>query len=112
QMGPELQGDFKIGVDGQRAVDADITLSIFGGVVQLTVAGVAGTGVVPAIGTFVSDMVEPFNHGNFEGRVQPGKQGSQRRTHHPATDEEHIDLLYSHQDFAFNSENQNLQVPV
>ena len=85
QRAPQLQRNLEIGIDGECTVDLNITVGVFRGVVQFAVTGVAGAGVVPAIGAFVSNVAKTLDQGNLKRRVQAVQQGSQSGAHDTTT---------------------------
>ena len=84
EIGPELQRGLEGGVDGQCALDLYLPLGILRGVVQLAVAGVTGAGIVPAVCTFMGDVIKTFNHGDLQGRVQVFEHHPQGGAHDAA----------------------------
>jgi len=90
---PELAGDLEGFVDFDGLGDVDVAVFVFRGVVQLGQRGVAGTGVVPAVGAFFGDAVQALDHFHRPARLQLVQPHGQGGAHDAAADQQHIDFL-------------------
>ncbi len=93
QAGPELQRDFESGIDAERTRDADAAVSRLWCVIQLTISGMAGAGIVPCIAALGRHRLLLFHQHDLQCGIQLIEQSRQRRTHDAAADQQHIDLV-------------------
>ena len=92
--GPELTRDLEGFIDFNGLWDLNVAVLVFRGVVQFSQSRVTGTRVVPAVGAFLSDAIETFNH--LHGQtgfqlVEPDTQGS---AHDAAANQQDINVLW------------------
>ncbi|MNQ40420.1 hypothetical protein D3C85_540710 [compost metagenome] len=91
--GPELTGDLEGFIDFNGLGDLDVAVLVLRRVVQFGQGGVAGTGVVPAVGAFQGDAIETLDHFHRHARLEFIEPDAQCRTHDAATDQQDIDFL-------------------
>ncbi len=96
QGAPELQRLLKAGIDAQGALNGDLAIALAGGVVEFTVAGVAGAGVVPGIGTLAGEARGLLYQGDVTGGIELAHQGGQGLAHNAAADQQHVCLMHPH----------------
>ncbi|MNH29110.1 hypothetical protein D3C79_893200 [compost metagenome] len=90
---PELTGDLEGLVDFDGLGDVDVAVLVFRGVVQLGQRGVAGTGVVPAVGAFFGHAIQALDHFHRPAWLQLVQPHGQGRAHDAAADQQHIYFL-------------------
>jgi len=90
QMGPQLARDVELGVHLERLGDVDAAVVPLRGVVQLAIGGMAGAGVVPALGALLGAIVQALEQGHAEGGVQLFEQGAQGGAHDAGADQHDV----------------------
>src|SRR5271170_3378086 len=67
---PKLPRQVELDIDLQRFGYIDAAVGALGRVIQLTIGGVAGAGVVPGVRAFEGGALERFEHRDLERRLQ------------------------------------------
>ncbi|MNM63526.1 hypothetical protein D3C81_748950 [compost metagenome] len=93
QVGPELLGHLELGIDVHGFLDIDATVGSLWRVVQLTQPGVAGTGVVPRVGTFRGTGVHQLDYFQLDRGVEFLEQYCQGGTHDAGPYQYHVDCF-------------------
>ncbi|MCY1289312.1 hypothetical protein D9M70_384000 [compost metagenome] len=92
-VGPELLGDLELGIDVDGLLDVDGAISRLGRVVQLAEACVAGTRVVPGVGTLDGPGLAKFRDLQLHAWIELFKQYRQRSAHDAGPDQQHVHCL-------------------
>ena len=90
QVGPELTGKIILGIDLQCLRDVDAAVSLFGRVVQFTERGMAGSGIVPSVGTFLCLAAQHLMNLDFELGVKLFEDGGECHAHNAGADQDDI----------------------
>ncbi|MCY1436429.1 hypothetical protein D9M71_525550 [compost metagenome] len=93
QVGPELLRHLELGIDVHGFLDVDGAVGSLWRVVQLTQPGVAGTGVVPRVGTFRGTGVHQLDDFQLDRRVEFLEQYCQGGTHDAGPYQYHVDCF-------------------
>jgi hypothetical protein len=89
---PEVPRALEAGEDreGGRDVEAGVGRRGRRGVVEFAETGVAGAGVVPAVGAFAREVVAGLEHMNREARIQGLEKCTDVRGHDAAANQDHV----------------------
>jgi hypothetical protein len=91
---PELPRVLELLEDSERPLDANAAVGLAGRrVAQLAQSGMAGAGVVPAVGRLARKTGGDLEHADREPRLETLEQSRQARGHDAAADEQHVDGL-------------------
>ena len=93
-VGPELTRHLELLGNANGTLGFHAAVGQLGRVVEFGKAGVAGAGVVPAVGAFQGHAVQAFEDLDLPVRLQLLQVGGQRGAHHAGTDHHHIDGLF------------------
>jgi hypothetical protein len=91
---PELAALLELLVDRDRLGGIDRAVLAFRRVVQLAQGGVPRAGVVPRVRALESHIVQTLEDRDLPLGLQRREQGSQRRAHDPAADEQDVDRAF------------------
>ena len=93
-VGPELLGVLELLEARQGPADLHAAVGLAGGrVAEFTQAGVAGAGVVPAVGAFLGELVRDLVHLEGELGLEALEQGGEVGGHDAAADQDDIGRL-------------------
>ena len=90
QVGPELLRHLELGVDVHGFLDIDAAIGGLWRVVQLTEASVAGTGVVPRVGTLRGTRIHQLDDFQLDRGVELLEQYSEGGTHDAGPDQYNV----------------------
>ena len=93
QVSPELFRHLELGVDVHGFLDVDGTIGGLRRVVQLAQPGVAGTGVVPRVGTLRGTRIHQLNDFQREAGVELFEQYGQGGTHDAGPYQYYVDCF-------------------
>lgn len=93
QVRPELLRHLELGVDVHGFLDIDRAVGCLRRVVQLTQPGVAGTGVVPRVGTLRGTRIHQLNDFQLEAGVELFEQYGQGGTHDAGPYQYYVDCF-------------------
>ncbi len=90
EIGPELTRQIEFGVDLQRLRDVDAAIGTLWRIVQFTIGGMPGPGVVPRLGAFLRAILQRLEHGDRERGLQLLEHRAERGTHDSGADQNDI----------------------
>jgi hypothetical protein len=93
QVRPELLGHFELGIDVHGFLDIDAAVGRLRRVIQLAQASVAGTGVVPRVGTLRSTGVHQLDNFQFDRRIELFEQHCKGGTHDAGPNQYYVDCF-------------------
>ena len=90
QVRPELARQVELNIDLERPGDVDAAVGALRGVIQLAVRSMAGAGVVPRLRAFLRAIIQRFQHGDGERRVELFQHRPERRAHDAGADQNDV----------------------